>query len=186
MNYQCEAKETYFYELILHFQVAHTNQRVQLMNLSNSRLSQYINLVRILIPSHNTAIKLEILSKNMIISNDLFQFSLNVKSNEKMCDASNIKAYLMIDRSMFNLMHFAVDNANKCFLFPKIKNYNIQIQEDLDVSDDIKYFPKELTPNQKSLIKRILSIKTGQLTPPVNSLYYNSMINHILNFEFYI
>ena len=138
----------------------------QLHYLNDSRISLYINLVR-LISVENKEIKLGIIQKKFQETEQNFQFDLIVNFLGQNLDQKSYKAFLMVDRSMFNMMHYAVDNANKIFLFPKVQNYNIEIQEDLDITQDEKDFPAELTPKQKAIIKRILSVKTDQLTPPM-------------------
>ncbi len=140
--------------------------------INDIRFAQYINLVRIK-RTDSEEITLKILNKIFDETTDSYKINLlaisldDQLSKHQNNDHLNNKAYLLIDRSMFNMMHFAVDHANKSFLFPKLINYNLQIQEDLDINDNEKKFSKELNAKQIKLIKRILSIKTGQLTPPV-------------------
>ena len=78
---------------------------------------------------------------------------------------STTKSRLVIDRSMFYSMHFAVDNANKTFLFPpRIECSNTKIEEALD--SDYK-FVKQITPEQRQIILRILKIKSGLIALPM-------------------
>ena len=78
---------------------------------------------------------------------------------------SCIKCTLIVDRSMFYAMHYAIDYANKSFLFPpRIDCSNTIIEEALDGELD---FPNGITPEQAQIIKRILKHKNGILAPPM-------------------
>jgi len=146
------------------------------MNLNNPRLTQYINIVKLADLEKNNILKLEIKKKIFKQTNTEYIFDINVTTDDLSLEINKFyQSWLLIDRSMFNMMHFAVDNANKCFLFPKLETYNIDIQENLDLNlGGDKGFPTDLTKKQKILIKRIVSVKTGELTPPVIFLNFKN------------
>ena len=82
----------------------------------------------------------------------------------------HIKCKLLIDRSMFYLMHYAVDNTNKSILFPpRIDNCNLNIEESVDLYDGKYKYDKHITLEQKTIIERIIKEKTGLLVPPVST-----------------
>ena len=140
------------------------------MNLNNPRLTQYINVVKLVDANTKDMFKLEVQNKTFKETKAAYQFDMNVKSHgPSLKIKKSYQCWLLIDRSMFNMMHFAVDNANKFFLFPKLETYNIDIQENLDLNlGGDEGFPADLTTKQKRLIRRILSVKTGEFTPPVS------------------
>ena len=171
------------------FVANHDQIRPQLMNLNNDRLSQYISILKVVDESSGHCHKLDIQNKIFNETSQAYQFNLCVRKIDgvgqlrALTPGCQYRGFLMIDRSMFHMMHFAVDNANKSYLFPKLTNYNIAIQEDLDVEDDASQFPKVLTSKQKMLIKRILNVKRGELTPPVSKLTYKIIPFTNLNYN---
>jgi hypothetical protein len=138
------------------------------MNLNNPRLTQYINVVKLV--DNESVFKLEVQNKAFKETKDAYQFNMNVRSQgTRLENKTSYRCWLLIDRSMFYMMHFAIDNVNKFFLFPKLDAYNIDIQENLDLNlGGDEGFPLDLTKKQKQLIRRILSVKTGEFTPPVS------------------
>ena len=138
-------------------------------NLNDLRLAQYISLVKVRYGQNE--FKLEIKKKIFLQSLNFYEIDLTAKGDVKIENDIMMKAVLLIDKSMFNMMHFAIDHVNKFFLFPKLANYNIDIQEGLDIADDENTIPKEFKSRQKKIIKRILNVKTSELTPPVIIIY---------------
>ena len=140
-------------------------------NLNDLRLAQYISLVKV--KCGQNEFKLEIARKIFSETLNSYEIDLTVRGEIQFENDTMMKGVLLIDKSMFNMMHFAIDHVNKFFLFPKLANYNIEIQEDLDIADDEKKIPKEFNSKQKKIIKRILNVKTAELTPPVTIVYLN-------------
>lgn len=155
------------------------------------RLIEYINIIRVeLLKDCNNndqnENKVDFLIKEKYFADSLFNETYKIYvivevKNEKyfnmmknLCitanqNANSFKCTLMIDRSMFYVMHYAVDNANKSILFPpRLDCANTNIEESLNVFDGDYKFVKEITNEQKQVILRILKEKSGVLAPPVS------------------
>ena len=148
------------------------------------RLVEYINIVQIKIGKDETEFEFPIVEKYFADSyyNSEYSLYVMVKIEDSKCidyfkqmrenNANlDIKCKLLIDRSMFYLMHYAVDNTNKSILFPpRIDNCNLNIEESIDIKDGKYKYKKHITLEQKTIIERILKEKTGLLVPPVSAV----------------
>jgi hypothetical protein len=177
MRWRCEI-DAFDSELLLSLTPAQNAPDYQFHN--NSALMQYVKILRIKydgkefdsviwqtsFDAHHAGNRLSVVIDT---ENKLNKANKRHYEALKSTNAADIECTLLLNRSIFYLMHYAVDNANKSILFPpRIERANLSIEESLDFSlDDLK-FNESVTNEQKTIIERILKEKSGSIVLPVS------------------